>query len=200
MIMIFLVINIKIGMNIFFFFYWRLVIIIVVVIYILFIVIFKNNNQVILDEDGDTVYVSPTSYTILPLTYNRLLAFSLAKAKLGVIDLNDNTIIDFEYDYIFTDNTYTSNFFSVQKDDKYGAFDLDGNIIFEPSSKYKEIIHGDGNYLYVRNYASMEYLYLLSYVELFNATIDYDTVKNDETRVFWKLRLESLRPRIRRTA
>ena len=74
--------------------------------------------------------------------------------KFGIIDFSNNTILEQKYDLIyFPENAgMLKDIYCVKQDEKYGVIDVDGNIIIEPSLKYKDVILGNKQYFIVKQY------------------------------------------------
>ena len=65
--------------------------------------------------------------------------------KMGVVDLDGKFIINPEYDNVSVQTT-KKGYFSVQKGNEHGVYNLDGKEIIACSNKYKTPIVGDGEY------------------------------------------------------
>lgn len=124
-------------------------------------------------------YVNRLGETIIPYIYDEVYPFKEGLAvvkqndKFGVIDENNNLIVDFKYDYI---SSFCNNYAIIRNGNycKYGLINNLGKTILPPV--FDNIILLNDNNVYVEGY-----IYDIEKIEL-----DYKIIINDDDRIIIK--------------
>lgn len=85
--------------------------------------------------------------------------------KMGIVDFEGNFIVNPEYDNVSI-QTAKKGYFSVQKGNEQGVFDIDGKEIFACSKEYKTPVVGDGEYFVTAKVNSKLLAMWLTYIAI----------------------------------
>ena len=136
-----------------------------------YINIIRNQNgveQIIFDELGNEIFRDDIMNSLVStksmsrntvIDNNRMIELKVTEkdVKFGIMDFSKNTIIEAKYDTIYFPDNYggLKDIYTVKQGEKYGVIDIDGNMIIEPSFKYKDLIWGNKEYFIVESYNTL---------------------------------------------